>query len=259
MGIVQKLGTKVKKAVKTPTLEDLDAAIATAEAASLERAKASQRSRDAFTVGFDDLANEGDEVGIRRLREEITAAERLQAHAEDNVRLHHGRREKLRAAQATAAHDQVITEFERMAQLMYSRAQAIRDNEEALAASLDEYLRIGLDLQRLVDALLAPCKQRQLAAAGNNAEARAQALRNPGRVLVEEFRPLFSTDGVMQLAGLDMAVFTQGRWPTRNLGIDLYSVTQGPRIDRRAQEYLKLLQRQLIEASAIQPPPPRAA
>lgn len=259
MGIVE-LGTKMKKAVtKTPTLEDLDAAIVQAEAAALEAAKASQRVRDAFTLGFDQLANDGDQLGIRRLREEITVAERAQSHADEDVQLHRGRREKLRAANAAAAHDQVITEFERMAQLMYSRAQAIRDHEEALAASLDEYLRIGLDLQRLADALLLPRKQMELAAAGNDPEARAKALRNPGRVLVEEFRPLFSTDGVMQLAGLDMAVFTQGRWPTRNLGIDLYALTQGPRIDRRAQEYLKLLQRTLIEAGAIQPPPPKAA
>lgn len=257
MGIVE-LGTKMKKAMtKTPTLEDVEASIAKAEAASLEAAKASQRARDAFTVGFDDLANDGDELGIRRLREEIATAERLQAHAEDDVRLHHGRREKFRAAQAAAAHEQVISEFEKLCQLMYNRAQMIRDEEIALAASLDEYLRIGLDLQRLVDELLVARKSRAVAGA---APAQVEAAKRlPTRVLVEEFRPLFSTDGVIQLCAQDLSVFTAGRWPVRNLGVGIYQLSQGPRIDVMVRDYLKLLLRQMVEAGIVPQPPPRAA
>lgn len=258
MGIVE-LGAKMKKAVMSkPTLEDLDAAIVKAEAAALEAAKASQRARDAFTVDWEKLANEGDELGIRRLREEISTAERLQQHAEEDVRLHHGRREKVRAAHAQTLHDEAITEFERTSQLLYVRDQTIVDLVHKLANEIEARGLISMDLQRLVDTLLV--RQRTAALSRANTPAQTEAARKlRTAVSANEYPALFDNATVLHLIALEIYIRTHGKWPHRNIGLDLYSLSQGPKFDDRSRDYLRLLQRNLIELGIVPQPPPRAA
>jgi hypothetical protein len=245
MNVVTELGARVKKAIVKPamTMEGLDAAVAKAEAALIEAGNVVMRAKNDLTAQFDDLADAGDEVGLRRVRDAIAQAERLERDAAADLALHRGRLDKAKARGEDAAHAQLRIDVDRLGQLLYQRAQMIREAEEELAKQLDEYQIVAVDLQRKSDELLASTRLR----AGNDPKL-------PTAVYVADFKPLFGIADILHLVALDLYVLTNGRWPHKNIGLDVYTLSQGPRFDNRVQEYLRMLLRQLPQASTDLPP-----
>jgi hypothetical protein len=248
MGVVKEIGTAMKKLVSKPTtVEDFAAAVAKAELVAVEAGKVVLRAKNEFTDQFDTLADDGDEVGIRRMRDAIAQAERLERDAQANLALHRGRLDRARTHDELAAHAQLRTEVDRLGQLLYQRAQMLRDATEALATGLDQYQIVAVELQRKSDEWLVANRLR----AGND--------RNmPTAVSVADFKPLFSIGDILHLVALDLYIATNGKWPHKNIGLDVYTLSQGPRFDNRVQGYLQMLLRQLPGGPPT-PAPPEAA
>jgi hypothetical protein len=260
MSVISEIGIKMKNAVtKKPTLDDLRASIADAEAAAAEAARVTQRKRDEYAATHDELVDNGDDLGMRRFKEEITDLERAEHRAAEDLQLRRDRLKRAEAYVAAEEHAKRVTEYERLSQLLYVRAQMIREQEEGLAASLIEYSDVAKLLQRVCDGFSAEFKRSAFNAAGADAERRTAASSLSGQVPVEECGPLFSGTNLMQTVALDMTVFTQGRWPFKYLTGDLHSLTQSPRIDDRVREYLRMLHRRFQAAGIVPPTPPRAA
>jgi hypothetical protein len=245
MNVVTEFGARVKKVITKPamTMEGLDAAVAKAEAALAEAGNVVMRAKNDLTAQFDDLADAGDEVGLRRVRDAIAQAERLERDATADLALHRGRLEKARARDEDGTHAQLRIDVDRLGQLLYQRAQMIREAEEELAKQLEEYQIVAVDLQRKSDELLVSTRLR----AGNDPKL-------PTAVYVADFKPLFGIADILHLVALDLYVMTNGRWPHKNIGLDVYTLSQGPRFDNRVQGYLQMLLRQLPQVPTDLPP-----
>jgi len=78
-------------------------------------------------------------------------------------------------------------------------------------------------------------------------------------VSVNEYPALFDNATALHLIAIELYIRTHGKWPHRNIGLDVYTLSQGPKFDDRSRDYLRLLQRNLIELGIVPQPPPRAA
>jgi hypothetical protein len=246
MGVVKEIGTAMKKmVVKTPTVDDLAAAVSKADRAAVEAGKVVVRAKNELIDQFDTLADDNDEVGIHRLRDAIAQAERLERDAQANLAQHRGRFERAKQHEAGAGHRQLRVEVDKTGQLLYQRAQIISGCAEALAEALEEYFIVGQEMQRKSDELLVSARQR----AGNDRSM-------PTAVYAVDYPPLFGFKGdIPHMVALDVYVLTQGKWPHKNVGMDLYALSQGPRFDQRVREYMQMLLRTLPDRPDSVPPP----
>jgi hypothetical protein len=262
MGVVKQIsemGARMKQAVKKLTPADYEAAFKKAEGLLAEATNAVAHAKGELNASIEQLMDDGQELEIRRLRRAIAEAEQNERDAASDLAHHRLRLERCKVADADAAHAKLRSEVERLGQLLYQRAQLVRDASETLAEKLHEYATVALETQNRSDELLVSERERALAKAGDESEMQ-QAKRLPTRVTVHDFPALFHQVDIAHLINLDLAVFTMPkpddmhgiRWPHKN--IDMYAVSQGPRFDERVREGVRMLLRALPRTSNDTPP-----
>jgi hypothetical protein len=155
------------------------------------------------------------------------------------------RHERAIADEQTAGLATLRTEIDRLGREQYQAAHTIRLTVQELGKKIEAYQAGGEELKRKSDALLVATRER----AGNDRSM-------PTAVSVSDYKPLFAAADQLHLIALDLYVCTSGRFPLRNVGLDLYTISQGPRFDERVRDYVSMLLRGLPGHS---PQPPRAA